>query len=548
MNFVKTLKDALTIKFDKAFGLDISDRSVEIIELEKVFRFSVYTYGRAELPEGVIENGKILNQNILAEKIKNLLKEVKPARVSTNNVIISLPESQVYVHCFLVASELKHGALTSEVIAKASLAMPMNIDKTYWDFMEKPTLDKTKKLIIFISVPKEIANSYVKFCNSIGLEVMSLCVESLSLARILLKSSAKQTLIMDIGSKSTNLSFFDSNDKINLALAIPIAGDHMTQVIKDTLKVEYAEAESLKNKFGFREGGGNNVRPLILPILESILKETKEAITYYETTFNQKLDDVYIIGGSSVLPAITEVIKSNLKREIQLGASGYNIDLKSLADKKNYFPLYANVISLGMLGASGEFKDMNLIKKMPSSEVNMVHKLNLFEMGYLSKVNTVRAILNNKYVLVMMVTLVLVVFAVLFQQAQNYLFTDISTSTSKVVSPIKLPPLSTSSSFIKNIGSTSTLPLPIKVTPPPAVPTTSSSANFIFAEEKIPGSYGNTVTELQARLTKDGYYNGLVGGFFGPATETALKAYQKANGLAETGILDAVTRAKLNAK
>ena len=62
MNFKKVLKDALTIKFDKAFGLDIGDRSIEIIELEKVFRFSVVTYGRTELNEGIVENGKIIDQ------------------------------------------------------------------------------------------------------------------------------------------------------------------------------------------------------------------------------------------------------------------------------------------------------------------------------------------------------------------------------------------------------------------------------------------------------------------------------------------------------
>lgn len=422
MNFGKILKNALTIKFDKAFGLDISDRSVEIIELEKVFKFSVSTYGRTELPQGIIENGLIVDQGALAEKIKKLLKEVKPKKVSTNKVIVSLPESQVYVECFEVDVKLRSGALTKAVTDKVSLSLPLNIDKAYWDFIEKSSADKTKKLIIFIGVQKDIANSYVKFCNSIGLEVVSLCTESLSLARTILKNSAKQSLIMDIGSGSTNISFFDSNDKVNMSVTIPLAGEHMTMAVKNGLKIEKVEAETLKVKFGFKEGKDNAVRPLILPVIKDILEETKSAIEYYEATFKQKLDDVYIIGGSALLPGIVDVVKNALKKEVQIATSSYNINLKTLANKSNYFPLYANVIGLGMLGASGEFEDLNLLRKMPSSEVNMVNKLNLLSMGYLSKVNTVRTILNNKFVMMVMIILIGVIFAVVFQQVKSFGF------------------------------------------------------------------------------------------------------------------------------
>ncbi len=425
-NFKKILQDTLTIKFDKAFGLDIGDRSAEIIELEKVFKFSVTTYGRVELPAGIVENGRILDQAILAEEVKKLLKSVKPRKVSTNKVILSLPESQVYVECFPVDIKLKKNALIQVITDKVSLSLPINLDKTYWDFVEKPMVDKTKKLIVFISVPKDIANSYVKFCNSIGLEVVSLSSESLSLARVILKSSNKQSLIMDIGSRSTNLSFFDSNDKINMSVTIPVAGEQMTQAVQVGLKIDTVEAEVIKIKSGFNDNQENNIKALILPVMEDILKETKAAINYYEEAFKQQLDDIYIIGGSALLPGIKDVIKANLKKEVQVATGGNNIVLGALGNKSNQFPLYANVIGLGMLGASGGFQDLNLLKRMPTSQVNSVNKLNLFRLGYLSQVNTIRTIMNNKFVLVIMVILIGVIFAILLQQTQSYGFASVS--------------------------------------------------------------------------------------------------------------------------
>ena len=458
-DFQEKLRETLNIKFDQAFGLDISDRSVEIIELNKVFRFSVLTYGRTELPNGVVENGNILDSNVLALKLKTLLKDARPKRVSTNKVIISLPESQVFVECFVLDVKLKSGDLNKAIIDKVSLLLTMDLDKMYWDFIQKPLPNQTQKLIIFVGVPKGVADSYVKFCNSIGLEVASLSLEALSLARAILKESDRQSLVIDIGARSTSLNFFDSNDKINMSVAIPLAGEHLTAAIKEKLQVEVEEAEALKIKAGFLDTPENNILPIMLPILKNILNETKAAIDYYELTFKQKLDDVYLLGGATLSPGLIPLIKKELNREVQPVISADNLNLNVLEHKTKDFPLYANVIGLGMLGASGEFKDINLLKKMPAGQVNTIDKLNLFKLGYLSKVNIFRMLLNNKYVLIIMVILIMVIFAVLLQQTKNFGLQDtgtvpVQTVFKKVVMPKVAPAMSTTSA--------SKLPITIK--------------------------------------------------------------------------------------
>lgn len=426
MDFKKIIRETLTIKFDKAFGLDISDRSVEIIELEKVFRFSIKTYGRADIPSGIVENGKIVDPDALALRIKNLLREAKPHKVSTNKTIISLPESQVFISCQVVEVNIKSNNLEKIIFDKIASSLPIALDKLYWDFLQKPLPDNKNKLVIFVGVPKAIANGYVKFCNSIGLEVVSLNVESLSLARAILKKSDRQSLIVDIGARSTNLGFYDSNDKINMSVNIPIAGENFTEAIKTQLNVDLATAEELKIRFGFSDKPENNIRSAILPVYESLLSEIKSAIVYYEETFKQKLDDVYLIGGASLTQGLRDLMKRSLSREVQLVVSGNNINLGVLAEKGSSFSLFANVVGLGMLGASGEFQDMNLLKKMPKSEINVVDRLNLFKLGYLTRVNAFRMVLNNKYVLVTLIILIGVIFAVLLQQTESFGFASTS--------------------------------------------------------------------------------------------------------------------------
>lgn len=59
------------------------------------------------------------------------------------------------------------------------------------------------------------------------------------------------------------------------------------------------------------------------------------------------------------------------------------------------------------------------------------------------------------------------------------------------------------------------------------------------------GSRGNLVTTLQSKLRNWGYYNGAIDGIFGAATETAVRSFQRKNGLSVDGIVGPKTAAAL---
>ena len=59
------------------------------------------------------------------------------------------------------------------------------------------------------------------------------------------------------------------------------------------------------------------------------------------------------------------------------------------------------------------------------------------------------------------------------------------------------------------------------------------------------GSRGETVRTVQTKLRRWGYYSGSVDGIYGPATEKAVRAFQKKNGLAVDGIVGRATFAAL---
>ena len=59
------------------------------------------------------------------------------------------------------------------------------------------------------------------------------------------------------------------------------------------------------------------------------------------------------------------------------------------------------------------------------------------------------------------------------------------------------------------------------------------------------GSTGDKVSEMQRKLKNWGYYDGSVDGIFGSGTESAVKLFQRTNGLTADGIVGSATAAAL---
>lgn len=82
-------------------------------------------------------------------------------------------------------------------------------------------------------------------------------------------------------------------------------------------------------------------------------------------------------------------------------------------------------------------------------------------------------------------------------------------------------------------------------TTPAFIPSSSVSAALLSGSLRR-GASGPSVTELQRALAREGFDPGAVDGKFGPQTERAVRAFQRANGLEVDGVVGPRTRAALS--
>lgn len=93
-------------------------------------------------------------------------------------------------------------------------------------------------------------------------------------------------------------------------------------------------------------------------------------------------------------------------------------------------------------------------------------------------------------------------------------------------------------------------PIPAGAADPaaPAPASAGTTSSYHFALSLFVGSRGEEVRQLQLRLAQEGHFHTDATGYFGPITEAAVIAYQRAHLIDPVGVVGPITRAALNAR
>jgi len=265
-----------------AIGLDISDASIEALEIKKKFgKIVVNAFGRKKLEKGIIVNCHIHEKEKLAKVIKDLLVSAQPKRFSTKNVILSIPESKTFIHVFQLPSVISEKNIGESIQYEAEQTIPLSFDQVYHDY-QIVTKGKEYQEVLYVACFKDVVDDYREVVNMAGLNPVIFEAESTSLARSLVRDTEGTALIADIGAHTTIVTIYD-NYGIRYSHNIAVGGDIFTEKIAESLKVTNKEAERLKRAIGLikeRIKGKEffNLEPLAQELVIAINK----AINYHK--------------------------------------------------------------------------------------------------------------------------------------------------------------------------------------------------------------------------------------------------------------------------
>lgn len=299
------------------FGLDIGNSGIRLVQLKKGgARPTLVAYGSANIPPGTAESDSKVDLQNLAQIIKEL---VSKARVSTKNVVLSLPGSSVFT-AVVKLPFMTQNELTKSIKYQAEQNIPLKIKdvKIDWQVIRQDPTSKTMAVMI-VAAPKVKVEKLMEVVTLSGLEVEALETSPVAMARSLVSPNDPLVMVLDIGATSTEIAVVE-NGVVSHTRSLPSAGYAFTRAISQNLGLDKGQAEQFKRKFGLSQDKlEGQVFKTIKPILNNIVDEIERSIAFYGEQFGGKVSKIVLTGGSARLLELPSYLNAALKMDIQIG-------------------------------------------------------------------------------------------------------------------------------------------------------------------------------------------------------------------------------------
>jgi type IV pilus assembly protein PilM len=291
-------------------AVDIGTTSIKAVELKQGNKAPlILNYGLLESSGYLARANQALQTSSLKifetdviELLKALMRQMG---VRTANAVASLPPFSAFT-TILDFPPMDKSEIEKAMVYQAKQYVPLPLSEVALDWLTVGEYNDDKgfthQKIMLISVPKEQIEKYQRIFKAAGLSLKALEIETLSLARTL-GDDPTPTLVIDIGSRSTNIVFME-NGRITFSGQSDFGGASLTQAVASGLGINPLRAEELKREKGIVGTGANyELSTIMLPFLDAILNEVKKVEFVYmqQLPMARKPERIVLAGGGANL-------------------------------------------------------------------------------------------------------------------------------------------------------------------------------------------------------------------------------------------------------
>jgi len=327
-------------------GVDIGTSTAKIVELlDKKKRIDLVTYAEANLQNLLVSppNG---NQDAIDRTADALKQMIDRAGIVSTGAVAALPGGAVF-STVLKLPIIPESEMENAVRFAARDIIPADIDEMVLGWsrvggeahmatdlkpdtsLEKPAENKSVDIegenkkegvvsVFITAAPKDIVSRYIAVFEKLQITLLSLEVETFSLARSLLTSDAKATLLIDFGSHATTFHIIEGGIP-RASHTIDFGGYDITKNLVETMKVSEKDAEEKKDTLGLSRKQEHNVRISIEKSVAKQIEKAKDLIRRYEQQGSNKIVKSILIGGGAKLPGLSEYWSKEFSMDTSVG-------------------------------------------------------------------------------------------------------------------------------------------------------------------------------------------------------------------------------------
>lgn len=308
------------------FGIDFGTSAIKAIELtEKNGKPSLLNYGFINLSavEKGVSRGTTYDKEI-AIHLQALLERLKPQGTAAH---VALP-AFIGLMTLIELPSLDESELEEAIQYEAHKYIPTSLDEVAlsWEVVGKrsvPGEGEKLEVLLVAALNKEI-NRYESFAREAGLTLDFLELETFSIVRSLVGREEGMILVIDIGSRATNLVLVD-NGIVKVSRNLNAGGSDITHVIMESLDISEDRAEELK-KSG-KDFLNQPTSALVFPALDMIASEAERIIASYRAKYpDRECKRTILSGGTAELTGLLDSFGKRLKMPVSIGNPWQSIE------------------------------------------------------------------------------------------------------------------------------------------------------------------------------------------------------------------------------
>lgn len=289
---------------NKGIGIEIAPERINIAQLRKQGQnYKLMTYIHEEVPEGIFEEGQIVDSPALAELLQETLAK---NNIKTTQVATAVPMRDAIIRIIPVPAELSPDELREMVLNhEAGLYLPYpreEVDLDYQQlgfFQDEDGIEKTQ--VLLVATRREVTDTYLDTFEQAGLKVDILEINSFALIRTIREQlrqfgSQEAAVLVDIEFESTEIAIIVDGVP-QFSRTVPIGTFQMQSALSRAMNLptkrdtEMLQGMTIPNTptDGIRTGatGINPGMAALLRVLGELADELRRSIDFY---LNQSAD------------------------------------------------------------------------------------------------------------------------------------------------------------------------------------------------------------------------------------------------------------------
>jgi len=282
----------------KGIGLEIAPERISIAQLRKQGQsYKLVTHITEEVPEGIFEEGQIVDPPALAELIQETFAK---NNIKTTKVATGVPMRDAIIRIIPIPAELNPQELREMVLNhEAGLYLPYpreEVDLDYQQlgfFQDEDGIEKTQ--VLLVATRREVTDIYLETLQQAGLEVDIVEINSFALIRTIREQlrqfgSQEAAVLVDIEFESTEIAIIVDGVP-QFSRTVPIGTFQLQSALSRAMNLpakrdtEMLQGMTIPNTpvDGIRTGatGINPGMAALLRVLGELADELRRSIDFY---------------------------------------------------------------------------------------------------------------------------------------------------------------------------------------------------------------------------------------------------------------------------